>query len=83
MKISNITSTMTVNPYSAYRRTSQITQKPMSIDKVEISEDAMELYTEKQDIRMDKVEDIKQRIALGSYMINSTDIVEKMLCGGF
>ena len=48
-------------------------------DKLEISSDALELYTEKQEIRTDKIEDIRSRIAAGSYMVNSTDIVDKMM----
>lgn len=79
MQISGIMTRQTVNPYKSYAKNTKIEKPAMQTDKLEISQDAFELYSEKQDIRVDKVENIKSRIASGSYMINSTDIVDKMM----
>lgn len=79
MNISSISNSMRVNPYRSYTKTSKVTHNSMSMDKVEISDDAMELYSGNKDIRLDKVKDIKNRIAMGSYTINSTDIVDGMM----
>lgn len=79
MQISGIMTRQTVNPYKSYAKNTKIEKSAMQSDKLEISQDAFELYSEKQDIRVDKVENIKSRIASGSYIINSTDIVDKMM----
>lgn len=79
MQISGIMIRQTVNSYKSYAKNTKIEKPAMQADKLEISQDAFELYSEKQDIRIDKVENIKSRIASGSYIINSTDIVDKMI----
>lgn len=81
MKISGIMNSCTVNPYRSYTKSTKAVKQSASTDSLEISNDAFELYIEKQDVREEKVQDIKSRIAAGSYMINSTDIVDKMMEG--
>lgn len=82
MQVSRVLNSCTVNPYRKYSKNTAVNSRENSSgreDKVEISDNAFELYSEKQDIRADKVRDIKSRIAEGSYYVNSTDIVDKMM----
>ncbi|MCX7714797.1 MAG: flagellar biosynthesis anti-sigma factor FlgM [Clostridia bacterium] len=78
VKISGILSSYFVQAYkSSYNNVSE--KRNAAGDTVEISSDAMELLAESEDLRTEKIEDIKQRIASGSYAVNSTDIVDKMI----
>ncbi len=82
MQVSRILNSCTVNPYRKYSKNTRTDSAGVNSareDKVEISDNALELYSEKSDIRADKVTDIKNRIAAGSYYVNSTDIVDRMM----
>lgn len=56
-------------------------------DKLEISQAAKSCQTAREavkkasDVRMDKVEDIKERMAAGTYNVSSEDIADKLLMG--
>ena len=70
------------NATSKVKSTSKVTS---ASDKFEISETAKTFSTAKaavnaaSDVRMDKVADIKARMAAGTYNISSEDVADKIL----
>ena len=78
MKVNGITNNYSVNPYKNYKTTS-VDKSESTKDTVEISKEAMNLLSDNSEIRSDKIANIKNRIAEGSYYIHSTDVVDKML----
>ena len=80
---------MRIDAYNAvsqvYKTSAYAREKGMAVKKTELS-DTARLYntakaavSEASDVRLDKVNDIKARIAAGTYNISSEAVAEKML----
>jgi len=78
MKINGVTNNYSVNPYNNYKKPS-VDKSEKSVDTVEISEEALNLLSDSSELRDEKITSIKNQIAEGSYYINSTDVVDKMM----
>lgn len=83
MKIDSIQRSNMINAYSKQRQPvkSQATNKVQQ-DKVTISEDAKYLNkvnSDNDNVDLDKVNEIKNRIKQGTYSVNSRKVAEKIL----
>ena len=84
MRIDAYNAVSQVYKTSAYAREKGMAVKKTEKDKYELS-DTARLYntakavSEASDVRLDKVNDIKARIAAGTYNISSEAVAEKML----
>ena len=64
---------------SAYAKEKSIAVRKTEKDKYELSDTAKAAVSEASDVRMDKVNDIKARIAAGTYNISSEAVADKIL----
>ena len=76
MRIDAYNAVSQVYKTSAYAREKGMAVKKTEKDKYELSDTAV---SEASDVRLDKVNDIKARIAAGTYNISSEAVAEKML----
>lgn len=67
-----------INPYRKNYNKS-VNRKKISNDTVEISDDALKMLSNKDEIRNQKISQLKNEISENKYQINTERIVDKMV----
>ena len=78
MKIEFNPGNYSINAYKNIQRNT--IRKSINInDTVEISEDALKMLSNEDDVRSEKIANIKDKIAKGTYEVNTARIADKMI----
>ncbi|WP_400243409.1 flagellar biosynthesis anti-sigma factor FlgM [Niallia sp. JL1B1071] len=78
MKINNF-NPVNMNPYKKQIEKNEATQNIRKEDKVEISKAALELQGTQDDVRLEKIQELKKQISNGTYQVDSKEVAEKIL----
>lgn len=69
-----------VNRVESTSATQSIKRDALAIsDESRVKQKAMQAIRQADDIRLDKVEDLRERISAGTYTINEDEVAEKMI----
>jgi negative regulator of flagellin synthesis FlgM len=69
-----------VNRVESKSATQSIKKDALAIsDESRVKQKAMQAIRQADDIRLDKVEDLRERISTGTYTVNEDEVAEKMI----
>ncbi|MDR4316322.1 anti-sigma factor repressor of sigma(D)-dependent transcription [Niallia circulans] len=78
MKINNF-NPVNINPYKKQMEKNVDAQNIKKEDKVEISKAALELQGTQDEVRLEKIQELKKQISEGTYQVDSKEVAEKIL----
>lgn len=78
MKINNY-NPVNMNPYKKQMEKNATAQNIKKEDKVEISKAALELQGTQDEVRLEKIQELKKQISEGTYQVDSKEVAEKIL----
>ncbi|MED5098974.1 flagellar biosynthesis anti-sigma factor FlgM [Niallia circulans] len=78
MKINNF-NPVNINPYKKQMEKNAAALNIKKEDKVEISKAALELQGTQDEVRLEKIQELKKQISEGTYQVDSKEVAEKIL----